>query len=81
MNPAKFATYLAAVVSPTVVGLLVDKLGIDEIAATETFFKSDVYAALSDEGTKMWHYSPELITSLVEEELLKGRFTYPQEAL
>ena len=47
----------------------------------EKFFSSSVYAALSEEGTKVWHYSPELITSLVEEELRTGRFTFPQEAL
>ncbi len=81
MTPSRFATFLAAVLSPSVVGILAERLGLDEIKATETFFGSDVYAALSDEGTKMWHYSPELIASLVEEEMRTGRFTYPEEAL
>ena len=81
MNPAKFATYLAVVVSPTVVGLLAERLSLGEVEAMETFFSSSVYAALSDEGTKVWHYSPELVSSLVEEELRTGRFTFPQEAL
>ena len=81
MNPAKFATYLAVVVSPTVVGLLAERLSLGEVEAMETFFSSSVYAALSDEGTKVWHYSPQLICSMVEEELQTGRFTFPQEAL
>ncbi len=81
MNPAKFATYLAVVVSPSVVGLIAEKLGIGEVEAVKRFFTSNVYAALSDEETKMWHYSPELISSLLEEEVRTGRFTYPQEAL
>ena len=81
MNPAKFATYLAVVISPTVVGLLAERLSLGEIEAMEKFFSSSVYAALSDEGTQVWHYSPELISSLVEEELRTGRFTFPQEAL
>ena len=81
MTPAKFATYLAVVISPTVVGLLAERLSLGEVEAMETFFSSSVYVALSDEGTKVWHYSPELICSLVEEELRTGRFTFPQEAL
>ena len=81
MTPAKFATYLAVVISPTVVGLIAERLSLGEVEAMEKFFASSVYAALSDEGTKVWHYSPELISSLVEEELRTGRFTFPQEAL
>jgi len=63
------------------VGLLADHLGIDEVTAMEKYMASDVYLALSDEEQKMWHFSPELLTSLVEEELRSGKFTYPQEAL
>ena len=81
MSPAKFATYLAVIVSPSVVGLLAERTGMDEIAALRTFYRSAVYEALSNEETKVWHYSPELICSLVEEELKTGSFTYPQEAM
>lgn len=80
MDATKFVTYLAVIVSPAVVGLLSERLKIGEIEAVERFYTSSVYAALSDEGTKMWHYSPELICSLVEEELRTGTFSYPQEA-
>lgn len=81
MDARKFATYLAVVVSPAVVGILADSLGIDEVSAMKKYFASAVYAAISDEGQKLWHHSPQLLASLVEEELLTGKFTYPQEAL
>ena len=29
-------------------------------------------------GQKLWHHSPQLLASLVEEELRTGKFTYPQ---
>ena len=81
MDASKFATYLAVVVSPAVVGLLADALGIDEVSAMGKYFSSAAYAAISDEGQKLWHHSPQLLVSLVEEELRTGAFTYPQEAL
>ena len=81
MDARKYAMYLAVVVSPSVVGLLAESLGIDEVSAMNKYFTSSVYAAIADEGQKMWHHSPQLLASLVEEELRTGKFTYPQEAL
>ena len=81
MDAAKFATYLAVVVSPAVVGMLAESLGLDEITAMNKYFASSAYAAISDEGQKLWHHSPQLLASLVTEELRTGKFTYPQEAL
>ena len=81
MDARKFATYLAVVISPAVVGILVEQLGLDEISAMTKYFTSSAYAAISDEEQKLWHHSPQLLAALVEEELRTGKFTYPQEAL
>jgi len=81
MDAKKFATYLAVVISPAVVGELAEGLGLDEITAMNKYFSSSAYAAISDEGQKLWHHSPQLLASLVVEELRTGKFTYPQEAL
>ena len=81
MDAKKFATYLAVVISPAVVGILADALGIDEVTAMNKYFSSSAYAAIADEEQKLWHHSPQLLASLVEEELSTGKFTYPQEAL
>jgi hypothetical protein len=81
MDAQKFASYLAVVISPAVVGILSESLGVDEVTAMNRYFASAAYAAISDEGQKLWHHSPQLLASMVEEELRTGKFTYPQEAL
>ena len=81
MDAQKFASYLAVVISPAVVGILSELLGVDEVTAMNRYFASAAYAAISDEGQKLWHHSPQLLASMVEEELRTGKFTYPQEAL
>ena len=81
MDPKKYATMLAVLISPAVVELLVEHLAIDESVALEKFMTSSLYAALSDEEQKLWHFSPELLASLAEEEFRTGTFTYPEEAL
>ena len=81
MDAQKFASYMAVVISPAVVGILSESLGVDEVTAMNRYFASAAYAAISDEGQKLWHHSPQLLASMVEEELRTGKFTYPQEAL
>ena len=81
MDAQTFASYLAVVISPAVVGILSESLGVDEVTAMNRYFASAAYAAISDEGQKLWHHSPQLLASMVEEELRTGKFTYPQEAL
>lgn len=81
MDPQKFATYLAVVISPAVVGILVERLGLSEKEAFRSYFASRLYAALSDEGQKLWHFSPELLASLAEDEFRTGSYVLPQEAL
>lgn len=81
MDAQKFASYLAVVISPAVVGILSESLGVDEVTAMNRYFASAAYAAISDEGQKLWHHSPQLLAAMVEEELRTGKFTYPQEAL
>lgn len=81
MDPHKFASYLAVVVSPAVVGIVANKLSLSETEAVRKYFSSNLYAALSDEDQKLWHFSPELLASLLVEEVETGSFTLPQEAL
>ncbi|MDO5582025.1 MAG: hypothetical protein Q4G69_12920 [Planctomycetia bacterium] len=79
MNPDQFSAYLAVTV-PMAVALVAEKMNLDEISATENFYCSKVYEALSDESTKAWHYGPMLLYSLFEEEINTGDFTWPEEA-
>ena len=81
MDPKKYATMLAVLISPAVVGLIAEHLRIDERTAMEKFMTSSLYAALADEEQKLWHFSPELLASLAEEEFRTGSFICPEEAL
>jgi len=80
MEAGKFAAYLAAVISPAVIGILARANGGDEKKAFEAYYTSRVYDVLSDEQTKVWHFSPELIASLINEERATGTFSFPEEA-
>ena len=71
---------LLTVIVPMVVGEMVRAYGIDEKTAAERFCASRVYAELSDEGRKLWHYSPKVLFSLYDEEIKTGNITYPEEA-
>ena len=52
----------------------------DGAYATEQFYASRVYDELSDEGRKLWHYSPKVLFSMYDEEKRTGAITYPEEA-
>jgi len=71
---------LLTVIVPMVVAELVRAYGLDENTATEQFYASRVYDELSDEGKKLWHYSPKVLFSMYDEEKRTGAITYPEEA-
>lgn len=50
---------------------------IDEDTALSDFLKSNLFALLADENTKMWHYSGEMMAYLYENEL-NGTFSFPE---
>ncbi len=71
---------LLTVIVPMVVAEIVRVYGLDENTATEQFYASRVYDELSDEGRKLWHYSPKVLFSMYDEEKRTGAITYPEEA-
>jgi len=71
---------LLTVIVPMVVAEIVRAYGLGEITATEQFYASRVYDELSDEGKKLWHYSPKVLFSMYDEEKRTGTITYPEEA-
>lgn len=79
MNDKRHSALLTVIV-PMVVGEIVRAYDIDEKTATERFYASRVYDELSDEGRKLWHYSPKVLFSLYDEEIRTGTITYPEEA-
>ncbi len=79
MGKDKFAALLSLIV-PQVVTLIEENHPYDEATATEKFYRSKVYAALEDEATGLWHFSPLTLYTMFDEELSTGSFTFPEEA-
>lgn len=75
----KFNSILSIAIIPQTVALIAEKEKIDEMKAMDEFYQSDVYAKLSEEETKMWHYSPLTIYTMWKHEKETGEILYPEE--
>ena len=47
---------------------------------TESFYRSTVYARLSDEASKLWHYSAETLYAMYDDEISGRAIEFPEEA-
>ena len=64
-------------ISADLIAKIVRKLGISETDAISKLYNSQLYAALEQEDTKLWHYSTEMLFSLLEQEEQTGSICYP----
>ena len=80
MNERQFSSMLAVMFSPAIVSFAAHELDLAEDEAAKRYFTSSVYAALSDESTKVWHYSPQLLGGLLVDEIKTGTVDWPEEA-
>ena len=78
MNDEKFAAVMGVLVEQ-VVHLITEHCAYDELAASNAFYNSEVYALLEQEETKLWHFSPLTLFHMFDEEQKTGRFTLPEE--
>ena len=79
MSEGKFSALLSVIVPP-VVELIAERKGISETAATDSFYRSTVYARLSDETSKLWHYSAETLYAMYDDEISGRAIDFPEEA-
>lgn len=63
--------------TPRIVDLIVEHHHIDEISALKDFLESDLYAALENEETKLWHLSDLMLFTLYDEEKRTGVLRFP----
>lgn len=66
-------------ITPLVIKLIVQKYALDEVSASRAFYSSQVYAMLEDEETKIWHFSPQMLMQMYDEEQRTGSFAVPEE--
>lgn len=79
MEKQKFEAMLILII-PQVVHFITEKYLCDEITASKEFYNSEVYSALEQEDTKVWHLSALTIFNMFVEEKESGSFIYPEEA-
>ena len=79
MDKQKFKAMLIFLI-PQLVKEIVDRENISETEATRALYESELYAALEEEATKLWHLSPKALYEMYAEEKLTGKITYPEEA-
>ena len=78
MEEKKFNSMLMLIV-PDVVKLIVENYDIDEISASDSFYRSKVYEKLEQEETKLWHLSPLTLFNMYDTEHKTGNVIYPEE--
>ena len=71
---------MLALIVPPVISLIIKGGGISEEQAVLNFYRSKLYAELSDESSKLWHYGPATLYSMYTQELRTGSYEYPEEA-
>ena len=60
MNDNQFNSLLTLIV-PQIIDKITENSNISDIDAIDRFYNSRLYSELSDEKSKLWHYSPLLL--------------------
>ena len=68
MNENQFNAMLAIIV-PHIIELIIKNSNLDTDKAISLFYKSKLYQELSDEKSKLWHYSPMTLYTMYQDEL------------
>lgn len=79
MNEDQFSAMLAIIVPP-IIDLITKNSNVSDDIAISRFYQSRLYQELSDENSKLWHYSPLTLYTMYQDELLTGSYDYPEEA-
>jgi hypothetical protein len=78
---AKNISSVIALITPGILGLLMENRGLSLEDASELLYNSQLYKALEDEETKVWRLSYPLLYDLLEEELCCGTISFPEEQM
>ena len=77
MDKAKFDALLPLIVT-ALMQKIVERREISHDEAFLQLYSSQLYAALDNEKTKVWHYSTEKLFGLFEEEKAQGKLELPE---
>ena len=77
MNKAKFDALLPLIIA-SLMQKIIERKNISQDEAFLQLYSSELYCALDNEKTKVWHYSTEKLYLLFEEEIAVGKFELPE---
>ena len=75
----KFNSILSIAIIPQIIDLIQKNSHLDDANALNAFYQSETYKLLSDEQTKLWHYSPLTLYNIWKHEQDCGEIIYPEE--
>lgn len=75
----KFNSILSISLVPQIINLIIEKECLDDLTALSLFYQSKVYSLLSNEETKMWHYSPMTVYMMWKHEKETGMIVFPED--
>lgn len=78
MDEDQFSAMLAVIVPPIIEHILKNS-NVDDEKVILGFYRSRLYQELSDEKSKLWHYSALTLYTMYQDELLTGTYDYPEE--
>lgn len=78
MNEEQFSAMLTMIVPP-IINQITKNSNVDDDKAISHFYQSKLYQELSDEKSKLWHYSAMMLYTMYQDELLTGSYDYPEE--
>lgn len=78
MSEEKISAVIGLIV-PEVIHLITENYPYDEVNAAQEFYRTQVYALLEQEETKLWHFSPLTLFNMFDEEKKTGKFSIPEE--
>ena len=79
MNEDQFSAMLTIIVPP-IIEQIIKNSNVSNDEVISKFYQSKLYKELSDEKSKLWHYSPMTLYTMYQDELLTGGYDYPEEA-
>ena len=74
----QFNTILSIALVPQIVNLIAKNEKTQDSVAIEMFYVSKTYELLSDEKTKLWHYSPLTLYHMWKSEKETGEIIFPE---
>jgi len=77
MENSKFEVVLQTILIG-LVAKIIEETGLDEDTAMEKLYSSEIYSAMENEKTKVWHYSVPKLYELWDKETKTGQLVLPE---